>query len=344
MFRNMNLQTKLISAFLLMGLIVFVFAGVGWSGVSKLSGHIETFSDNSLPSVIGLWKINEGQTQIQSSERLLFDPTITNAERQAALTRIQNARKQINEGSEQYEKTPRTPEEDKKYKEFQQDWAAWEKAHEKLMTLEQDYTQIGIRNPWKKQVDLIIQGKGNSPEIAAVKTAMELRTKMDEYGSNIEEPLFKICENSLLALLAINEDTANQANKSAKRDVNQTGFWAVVGMILGPVTSIILGIFLSITIAKPLDKSLKGVINMIVSSASEIAATVEQQERIINQQVTVVNETTSTMDELGSSSRQAAEQAGSASDSARAVLNLAEERSLGARQVLNLAEDGNKAV
>jgi hypothetical protein len=62
-------------------------------------------------------------------------------------------------------------------------------------------------------------------------------------------------------------------------------------MILGPVTSIILGIFLSITIAKPLDKSLKGVINMIVSSASEIAATVEQQERIINQQVTVVNET-----------------------------------------------------
>jgi methyl-accepting chemotaxis protein len=340
MFRNMNLQTKLISAFLLMGLIVFVFAGVGWSGVSKLSGHIETFSDNSLPSVIGLWKINEGQTQIQSSERLLFDTTMTNAERQAGLTRIQKAWKQINEGLEQYDKAPRTPEEDKKYKEFQQEWDHWKKAHEKLLNIEQDYNQIGIRNPWKRQVELIIQGKGNSPEIAAVKTAMELFAKMNEYGSSIEEPLFKISTDSLLALLAINEDTADKTKKSAEQDINQTGFWAFVGMILGPVTSIILGIFLSITIAKPLDKSLKGIINMIVSSASEIAATVEQQERIINQQATAVNETTSTMDELGASSRQAAEQAESASDSARVVLNLAEAGATGARQVLNLAQEG----
>lgn len=344
MFRNMNLQTKLISAFILMGLIVFVFAGVGWNGVSQLSGHIETFSDNSLPSVIGLWKINEGQTQIQSSERLLFDPKMTNTERQEALTRIQKAWKQINEGFEQYEKAPRTPEEDKKYKEFKQEWATWNKAHEKLLTIEQDYTQIGIRNPWKRQVDLISQGKVNSPEIAAVKTALELFAKMNEYGSSIEEPLFKIAKDSLIAVLAINEDTADKTKKSAEQDINQTGFWAVVGMILGPVTSIILGIFLSITMAKPLDKSLKGIINMIVSSASEIAATVEQQERIINQQATAVNETTSTMDELGASSRQAAEQAESASDSARVVLNLAQEGATGARQVLNLAEDGNKVV
>jgi methyl-accepting chemotaxis protein len=341
MFRNMNLQTKLISAFLLMGLIVFVFAGVGWSGVFKLSGHIETFSDNSLPSVIGLWKMKEGQTQIQSSEQLLFDPIMTNAERQAGLTRIQKAWKQIKEGFQQYDKAPRTPEEDKKYKEFQQEWAAWEKAQEKLLTIEQDYNQIGIRNPWKRQVDLISQGKGNSPEIAAVKTALELRTKMDEYGSSIEEPLFKISTDSILALLAIDEDTADKTKKSAEQDINQTEFWAVVGMILGPVTSIILGIFLSITIAKPLDKSLKGIVNMIVSSASEIAATVEQQERIINQQATAVNETTSTMDELGASSRQAAEQAESASDSARVVLNLAEAGATGARQVLNLAQAGS---
>ena len=54
MFRNMNLQTKLISAFILMGLIVFVFAAVGWSGVSKLSVHINTLGEDSLPSVTAL--------------------------------------------------------------------------------------------------------------------------------------------------------------------------------------------------------------------------------------------------------------------------------------------------
>ncbi|MEP6490818.1 methyl-accepting chemotaxis protein [Microcoleus vaginatus GB2-A3] len=344
MFRNMNLQTKLISAFLLMGLIVFVFAGVGWSGVSRLSVHIKTLSEDSLPSVTALWNINEGKTQIQASEQLLFDPEMTNAERQEALARIQNAWKQINENFQKYEKIPNTPEEDKNYKEFQQNWDAWKKSHEKLLNIEQDYNQMGIRNPWKRQLKLISQGKGNSPEIAAVKTALELRTKMDEYGSSTEEPLFKRATDSVRSVIAFNQDIADKTKQSADQDINQTGFWVLVGMILGPMTAIILGIFLSITIAKPIDKALKGIVNMIVSSSSQIAATVEQQERIINQQATAVNETTSTMDELGASSRQAAEQAESASDSARVVLNLAQEGATGARQVLNLAEDGNKVV
>ncbi|WP_339382897.1 HAMP domain-containing methyl-accepting chemotaxis protein [Microcoleus asticus] len=336
----MNLQTKLISAFILMGLIVFVFAGVGWSGVSKLSVHINTLGEDSLPSVTALWNINEGKTQIQASEQLLFDPEMTNPERQEALARIQNAWKQINENFQKYEKIPNTPEEDKNYKEFQQNWDAWKKAHEKLLNIEQDYNQIGIRNPWKRQVQLITQGKGNSPEIATVKTALELRTKMDEYGSSTEEPLFKRATDSIKSVIAFNQEIADKTKQSADRDLHQTGFWVVVGMILGPVTAIILGIFLSITIAKPIDKALKGIVNMIVSSSSQIAATVEQQERIVNQQATAVNETTSTMDELGASSRQSAEQAESALDNARQVLNLAEEGATGARQVLNQAEEG----
>ncbi|MEG4505368.1 methyl-accepting chemotaxis protein [Microcoleus sp. F6_B4] len=340
MFRNMNLQTKLISAFILMGSIVFVFAGVGWSGVSKLSVHINTLGEDSLPSVTALWNINEGKTQIQASERLLFDPEMTNAERQEALARIQNAWKQINENFQKYEKVPNTPEEDKNYKEFKQNWDAWKKAHEKLLNIEQDYNQLGIRNPWKRQLQLISQGKGNSPEIAAVKTALELRTQMDEYGSSTEEPLFKRATDSVISVIALNQDIADKTKQSADRDIHQTGFWVVVGMILGPVTAIILGIFLSIKIAKPIDKALKSIVNMIVSSSSQIAATVEQQERIVNQQATAVNETTSTMDELGASSRQSAEQAESALDNARQVLNLAEEGATGARQVLNLAEEG----
>ncbi|MEG3991021.1 methyl-accepting chemotaxis protein [Microcoleus sp. S28C3] len=343
MFRNTNLQTKLITAFILMGLLVFVFAGVGWSGVSRLSVHINTLGEDSLPSVTALWNINEGQTQIQASERLLFDPEMTNAQRQEALARIQNAWKQINENFQKYEKIPNTPEEDKNYKEFQQNWDAWKKAHEKLLNIEQDYNQIGIRNPWKRQVQLISQGKRNSPEIAAVKTALELRTKMDDYGSSTEEPLFKRATNSVISVIAFNQDIADKTKQSADRDINQIGFWVVVGMILGPVTAIILGIFF-VAIAKPIDKALKGIVNMIVSSSSQIAATVEQQERIVNQQATAVNETTSTMDELGASSRQSAEQAESASNNARAVLNLAEEGATGARQVLNQAEDGNKVV
>ncbi|PSR15675.1 chemotaxis protein [filamentous cyanobacterium CCP3] len=68
----------------------------------------------------------------------------------------------------------------------------------------------------------------------------------------------------------------------------------------------------------------------IASSASEIAASVEQQERTSSQQVASVSETSTTMDELGASSRQSAEQA--------------EAAAAGAQQALALAEGGTLAV
>ncbi|MEB3289983.1 MAG: methyl-accepting chemotaxis protein [Leptolyngbya sp.] len=68
----------------------------------------------------------------------------------------------------------------------------------------------------------------------------------------------------------------------------------------------------------------------IASSASEIAASVEQQERTSSQQAASVSETTTTMDELGASSRQSSEQAEAAAS--------------GAQQALKLAEGGTRAV
>ncbi len=68
----------------------------------------------------------------------------------------------------------------------------------------------------------------------------------------------------------------------------------------------------------------------IASSTTEIAATIEQQERIANQQAVSVNETTTTIDELGASSRQSADQVEAAAS--------------GAEQALVLSGNGTKAV
>ncbi|MBW4496034.1 MAG: CHASE3 domain-containing protein [Oscillatoria princeps RMCB-10] len=91
------------------------------------------------------------------------------------------------------------------------------------------------------------------------------------------------------------------------------------------------------TIART-NQTINQTVNAIVSSSTEIAATVEQQERSAKHQATAVNQTTSTMTELGASSRASAEQAESSAAGARQVLNLAESSAAGARQVLNLAE------
>jgi methyl-accepting chemotaxis protein len=322
MLRNLNLQTRLIGAFLMMGLLVFLVAWVGWSSTSNLSQHIETIGKDNLPSIEALLKINEGQTQIESSERALINPALSQAERQDALNRMDQAWQQIQDGFKAYEATTFTSEEDALYQQMLKYWEDWKQADREFLRINQEFEKLGILNPLGLQIELINQGKSNSPEMATANTASNFLNKLSQQAKVIRVK-FMISEKSTLAVAAYNRKQADNAYKIAQNDISKTQVSVLLGMTVGPLTAIILGIALSIAIAKPLDKALKGIINMIVSSSTEIAATIEQQERIAVQQAASVNQTTTTMDELGASSRQSAMQAESALENASHVLNMA---------------------
>ncbi len=93
----------------------------------------------------------------------------------------------------------------------------------------------------------------------------------------------------------------------------------ILGLFGGGAVSLVLGNM----IAKKITDDVKKAVVDITSSASEIAATMEEQERTANLQAASVSETTTTMDELGASSRQSEEQAESAAQAASEVLQLA---------------------
>ena len=326
MLRNLNLQTRLIGAFLMMGLLVFLVAWVGWNSTSNLSQHIETIGKNNLPSIEALLKINEGQTQIESSERSLINPALSQAERQDILNRMDRAWQQIQDGFKAYEATTRTSEEDALYQQMLKYWEDWKQEDKELLRINQEFEKMGILNPLALQIELINQGESNSPEMARAKIASNLLNNLSQQAKVIRVKFIQ-SEEATLAVAADNRKQADQAYQTAQNDISKTQVSVLLGMTVGPLTAIILGIALSIAIAKPLDKALKGIINMIVSSSTEIAATIEQQERIAVQQAASVNQTTTTMDELGASSRQSAMQAESALENASHVLNMAAEGS-----------------
>lgn len=322
MLRNLNLQTRLIGAFLMMGLLVFLVAWVGWSSTSNLSQHIDTIGKNNLPSIEALLKINEGQTQIESAERALINPALSQAERQDALNRMDKAWQQIQDGFKAYEATTRISDEDALYQQMLKYWEDWKQADKELLQINQEFEKLGILNPLGLQIELINRGESNSQEMARAKIASNLLNKLSQQTKLIRVK-FITSEKATLAVAANNRKQADKAYQSAQNDISKTQGAVLLGMTVGPLTAIILGIALSIAIAKPLDKALKGIINMIVSSSTEIAATIEQQERIAVQQAASVNQTTTTMDELGASSRQSAMQAESALENASHVLNMA---------------------
>ncbi|MGV0105904.1 methyl-accepting chemotaxis protein [Nostoc sp. DSM 114160] len=240
MFKNITLQTRLIGSFLFIGLIVFVMALVAWFVTNELNQSINSLTLNDIPSLSGVWKIKEGQIQIQSAQRLLFNPEITVSERESAIAEIQNAWKQINEGIAQYDATPSTEEELKEYNLLKENLGDWEKVHKKLLEVEQKINQDGIKNPWKKQLELILQGQ---PETipANIQKRLELRNKIDSEIKKQEEALFKTTIQQANKVVKFNENFISDTQKEVEQNVGRSIFWISVGIAIGPITAITLG-------------------------------------------------------------------------------------------------------
>ncbi|MCT7983936.1 methyl-accepting chemotaxis protein [Laspinema sp. A4] len=286
MLRNLSLQARMLAAFIFMGLIVFSVALVGWGGNYRLSNRLNAVTANAMPSAIALWKINEGQTQIQSSERLLVNPRSSNDRRLFAKERINAAWQQINEGFAQYNNiSGLDPEELRLYNQFLEAWNEWKQVHEDYLKLNQEFESAGILQPWETQVRLWEAGQGNSPEMAKARAAAELLEQMNDQRSQSSIPAFQAAEETLEKVLAYNENMANQVVKEAEQDVAKSSFWVFLGMLLGPLTAVVFGLYFSTTIAKPLGAKIVGVVRVA--------------EKISSGDLTTPVSVTDTQDEIG---------------------------------------------
>lgn len=100
---------------------------------------------------------------------------------------------------------------------------------------------------------------------------------------------------------------------------------ALINLVLSvSLISALVAIGLGVWIINRITGQINGMVGVLAASTTEIAATVEEQERIASQQAASVNQTTTTMDELNASSRQSAEQAETAANAAQQVLQLAQ--------------------
>ena len=127
-------------------------------------------------------------------------------------------------------------------------------------------------------------------------------------------------------------------------EANQALQLLLTVILFSSILVIVLSVIIALTISSGVTNIINSAIGTIASSSTEIAATVEEQERNSSQQASSVHETTATMDELGASSRHAAEQAELSAENARQLLKLAESSTSGANQVLNQAQTGTQFV
>lgn len=113
---------------------------------------------------------------------------------------------------------------------------------------------------------------------------------------------------------------------TARQEENETR-WLLALIVFGTVLVVIGSLTIGISLASDIGRMMNQAAEAIGSSSTEIAATLEQQERTASQQAEAVNQTSITMDELGASSRQSAEQAELAASGASQVRVLSKEGS-----------------
>ncbi|MCC3443831.1 MAG: CHASE3 domain-containing protein, partial [Microcoleus sp. PH2017_03_ELD_O_A] len=94
-------------------------------------------------------------------------------------------------------------------------------------------------------------------------------------------------------------------------------------LVFGSILLLLLGATVAWLISSGIARTIDRTISSIASSSAQIAATVEEQERMASQQAVSVNETTTTMDELGASSRATSQQIETAASQAMQALTLA---------------------
>lgn len=286
MFRNLSLQARMLAAFIFMGLIVLIVALVGWGGNYRLSNRLDSITNNAMPSASALWKIKEGQTQIQSAERLLLNPRSTNDRRTIAKERINRAWQQINQGFAQYNNiTDNDAEEIRLYNQFMEVWNQWKQIHENFLQLNQEFEATGILQPWELQVQLWEGGQANSPQMANARAAANLLEQMNAQRTRTSIPAYQAAESSLQEVVEYNQNKASQVVKEAEEDVAQSSFWVFLGMLLGPLTAIVFGFYFSNTIAKPLGAKIVGVVRVA--------------EKISSGDLTTAVTVTETQDEIG---------------------------------------------
>ncbi|MEZ2317955.1 MAG: methyl-accepting chemotaxis protein [Microcoleus sp.] len=178
---------------------------------------------------------------------------------------------------------------------------------QKMLSLNNEYYNnsneiVNLLQANKKTEALAIFNTGKHTKF--VNEFVEIHRQFSELESDLIKKETNKTKDSLIFLISVL--------------VVSCGFLVLLGGVIAWV--------ISSGIARTIDRA----ISSIATSSSQIAATVEEQERMASQQAASVNQTTTTMDELGASSRATAQQV--------------ETAAMQAMQALNLAGGGTKAV
>ena len=269
MLKNSSLQTRLISVFSFVGLIVLVVGMIGWIGSTHTGEYVKTFSYNTFPSTVSLWKVTDAQSRLLASNNHLLSTNISIEERQQDITKLKSALQDIKDGWDSYQKLPRDPEENQIYKEISDKGEKLSVITEEFLQLNDQAMRYGIVSPTKIQIQLLKEGKANSPEFIAAEAVSKIFGQMIDFSNTRLEPSIIAATKATTRLLTYNANLSNKTQKAADDDVSKISFWIIVYSIMGLITAVVVGF----AVSKPLVQKVNELVKVSKSIANNNSTT-----------------------------------------------------------------------
>ncbi len=277
---NIKLSVKLIGGFLIVAVIAAVIGIAGYKAMEEAIVAQNKVSGVLLPSVYALGVINEGQTAVQRFERVLvyeMDPAITPRQ----YSGLEEAWKRVGEGWKIYEPLIQTREEEKLWKEFVPQWEAWKKVHQEVIEL-------------AKKGDL---------------------TNAKDLSFGKAEDAFQTAEKLLGKITVLNRRVVKETDAVFDKTAARTKIFLVSLILVGLAIALGLGIFITLSITRSLNKVIAGLSDgaeQVAAAAGQVSSASQSLAEGTTEQAASLEETSASLEEMSSMTKQNADHANQA--------------------------------
>jgi methyl-accepting chemotaxis protein len=145
--KNIKLGVKLVGGFIFVALITLVVGVIGLTSISDMNGLINHFNKKILPTVETLLTIQSAGETIRVSQRTLLIQNLDLATRDRQYANVQTVRDGYRKLWDKYDAMPKSPEEERLWKEFQTAWNDWAKLNTETFDLSKTFDAAGILAP-----------------------------------------------------------------------------------------------------------------------------------------------------------------------------------------------------
>ena len=280
---NMKLSVKLIGSFLIVALLITIVGISGSIGIRNTEQALNHGSNVLLPSINSLNVINEAQTAIKLAERSLLIPEYLKEDKDVDLQmkNMEKAWKRVEHAWKIYEPLEQTKEEAAVWGNFKTAWDAWKG----------DISRFGDLAKAKKRDEAVAFSSG------------KLRESFDK------------AEKLLGDLIDINVKGAKEEAEAAAGKATFSTILAIGFNVVGTIFAIVLGIFLSLSITRPITRVVAGLTDgaeQVSAAAGQVSSSSQSLAEGTSEQASSLEETSSSLEEMSSMTKQNADHANQA--------------------------------